>query len=111
MKELSKDDMEEARRDFDREIANVMTIKFLVFGDGEDETEIAKMAEVREKARPEDRIVIWVKNPDFLSKEEKLKYKVAVDDLAVCVLDFYGNPVQFLTREEAKSYTNIEIAF
>lgn len=108
---LPLNDPQKSRELFDQELANKFTITMLVFGDGNGEDQIASKADVRAQALSSTRRVVWIRDPGFLTAQEKKEYGLEKKNVVVCVLSLDDKPVVFLTREKANSFTELERAF
>lgn len=105
------DDPQKSRELFDRELANKFTITMLVFGDGNGEDQIAFKADVCAQALPSARRVVWIRDPEFLTAQEKKDYGLERKNVVVCALSLDDEPVVFLTREKANSFTESGAGF
>lgn len=103
-------DGKEAKIQLREEIADPTTVKMLIFGNGATQMAIVQKAETRAATLPM-RKVIWVQNPQILSREETDRYRQSLEEIVVCTLDVEGRPVSYLQEQEADSFLNLEHAF
>jgi hypothetical protein len=102
---------DEARKLFNKEIANKHSITMLIFGDGDDIAKIANDAKTCATHTGEIGHVVWVKDLSFLSPDEVKKYRKEDSKIIVCTLNLKKAPVVFLNLEEAQDVLNLEKAF
>ena len=98
-----------ARELLERALADKLSVTILVFGDDQDQ--IANMAEVRAGANPRIRQVVWVRDPSLLTDEEFLAFRRQDEMTVVCALDLDDKPADYVLKSEANSYIRLEQAF
>lgn len=108
---LPIDNKEKARDLLNQAIADKYTITMLIFGDGQGEDQIASKADIRAMALASTRRVVWVRDLDILSQEEKQLYRKLEEDVIVCTLNLDDKPVVHLDREKADNIIDLELAF
>ena len=108
---LPIDDKEKARKLLIQAIDDKFTITMLIFGDGNGEDQIASKADIRAGALTSARRVVWVRDINILSEEEKKKYRKDRDDIVVCTLNLDDEPVEWLDRSTANKFSELERAF
>ena len=69
------------------------------------------MADIRAQALASTRRVVWMRDPDILTAEEKLAYTKNDSDIIVCTLNLDDKPVIHLNRAKAKNIIELELAF
>lgn len=94
---------------FDQALADRFRITMLVVGDGQGEDVIASKGDVRAHALPTARQVVWVRDPALLSDAERQDYLQG--GAVVCVLDLDQKPAVRLDAAQARSLTQLELAF
>lgn len=110
---LPEDDLELARALYDEELKNFRVVMF-VFGKNPGDDQIFSKALRAAIMLPSLRRVVWIRNLDVLTEEEKKAYRIINDDgidTAVCVLNLEDQPSVFLDREEATSFRKLALAF
>ena len=108
---LPKDNQEKAKRLLDQAMSDRYTITMLVFGDGSDQDQIASKADVRAGALSSTRRVVWIRDVDILTDDQKQIYKIETEDVVACALNLDDKPVAFLTKQQGLSLLELERAF
>lgn len=108
---LPIDDKVKARELLDQAIADKYTITMLLFCDDNGDIQIVNDANIRARALASTRQVVWVRDVNILTDDEKLAYTQNDPEKIVCTLNLDDEPVVHLKRDEAKSIINLERAF
>jgi hypothetical protein len=103
------DSSTKSRALLDQALADRFRITMLVVGDGGGEDVIASKADVRAHALPTARQVVWVRDPALLTPSEANDFLQG--GAVVCVLNLDQKPSVRLTASQAKSLTQLELAF
>ncbi|HEX8244766.1 MAG TPA: hypothetical protein VF541_14765 [Longimicrobium sp.] len=103
------DGSSKSRALFDQALADRFRITMLVVGDGTGEDVIASKGDVRAHALPTARQVVWVRDPALLTAQERGDFLQG--GAVVCVLNLEQQPAVRLTAAQAKSLTQLELAF
>ncbi len=101
----------EPRKKFNELIAEENVVKLLIFGNDQIIEEIARKAENKEKNEEDIRMVIWIQDSDFLTKDEQKLYRKDDDEIVVCILNMDNEPIQYLNKKEANSNVKLEREF
>lgn len=99
-----------SRTKLDKAISDPSFITMLILGTAENQESVSKKAEIRERAMPSTRVVVWAKDLGLLKSEERAKYTDS-DSAVACVLDLDDHPCAWLSSDEADSFKNLEKAF
>ena len=99
-----------SRTELDNAISDPSFITMLILGKEENQESVSRKAEVRERAMPSTRVVVWAQDLGLLSGEERAKYTNS-DSAVACVLDLDDHPCAWLSSDEANSFKNLERAF
>ena len=108
---LPKNDSSKARKLFDAAISIKNRVTMLIFGEDNGEDQIASKADTRAQSLANVRQVVWIRDLDFLTQEERKSFTNNDSTILACCLNLDDFPVAFLNKKEANSFLKIEKAF